>query len=291
MPTDFWAGWIVVLTVVSLAGVCWLVYSVYFTQGHDEPSPVWDESLSEGSNAAPMWWFWFIFALLIFSVIYLMLYPGLGSYKGVLNWSQGGRLAQSYETYDQKFSDVRSLLGDASIETLQANDSAMRSAQRVYERNCENCHGADALGQANLFPNLRDASWQWGGGELDISQTVSAGRVAAMPGWQPALGEEGVAQVAQYVIDMGAGAPVAADAPGRVKYQQFCVACHGADGAGNTALGSPSLVDPAWLYGGDLESIRQSIATGRSGIMPAFKDRLDTTQIRLLTAWLMAPAP
>jgi cytochrome c oxidase cbb3-type subunit 3 len=287
MPSDFWAGWIALITVISLGGMCWLIYSVYFTPGHDEPSPVWDENLSEGANPAPMWWFWFIFALLIFSVIYLMLYPGLGSYKGVLNWSQGGRLDQSYETYESKFGDVRSLVKDASIETLQTNTAAMQSAQRIYEEHCENCHGAEATGQADLFPDLRDAAWQWGGDETAIMQTLRGGRHAVMPGWQAALQDEGVDQVANYLFALGKGESVAADDPGQTKYQMFCAACHGVDGTGMAVLGGPNLVDDVWLYGGDMDAVRHSIAIGREGVMPAFGDRLDETQLRMLTAWLL----
>ena len=67
---------------------------------------------------------------------------------------------------------------------------------------------------------------------------------------------------------------------------QFCVACHGPAGAGNALLGAPSLVDDVALYGNDREAIRYSLVNGRYGEMPAFGERLDDTQIRLLVAWL-----
>ena len=94
MPTDFWAGWIIVLTAVSVLGFCWLVFSIYFSANREEQeeSPVWDETLTEGDNPAPMWWFWMTLAALVITVIYLMLYPGLGSFSGALKWSQHGRL-------------------------------------------------------------------------------------------------------------------------------------------------------------------------------------------------------
>ncbi len=77
MPNDFWSGWITIITVVSLVALAWLVYSIYFSyDGRDleeKKAPVWDDDLREGHNAPPMWWFWFLFAGMIFSVIYLML--------------------------------------------------------------------------------------------------------------------------------------------------------------------------------------------------------------------------
>jgi cytochrome c oxidase cbb3-type subunit 3 len=287
MPTDFWSGWIVALTVISLTVLAWLVYSVYFTKNGDEASPVWDGNLSEGSKPAPMWWFWLIFSLLIVSVIYLMLYPGLGSYSGALNWSLGGRLEQSYAKYTGQFDGVRQLLQNASIDTLRQNDSAMASAERIYKQNCAACHGLDARGQANMFPDLKDAVWQWGGGEAPLEHTLRHGRVAVMPGWQAAIGSEGVGRVAEYLSVLGT--PAAAGHPGNATYMQLCVACHGVDGGGNALLGGPSLVDEVWLYGDDPQSLRHSIGIGRTGIMPAFGQRLDDTQIRLLVAWLTQP--
>ena len=38
-----------------------------------------------------------------------------------------------------------------------------------------------------------------------------------------------------------------------------CAACHGADGKGNPALGAPNLTDSAWLYGGGIEDIAETI--------------------------------
>lgn len=287
MPSDFWGGWIAVITIVSFAGLAWLIFSAYFSgePGEEaEHSPVWDGNLREGSNPAPMWWFWMIFALMILSVIYLMLYPGLGSYKGALQWSQGGRLNESIAAYEAEFGGVRNLIAEAQLATLQADDHMMRSAQRVFDRNCAVCHGYDARGQAMQFPDLTDDEWQWGGSPAQIEQSIRAGRTAVMVGWQQVLGDDGVSNVADYVLQLGQ--PAANGHPGQAQYNQFCVACHLPDGSGNAVLGAPSLVDNVSLYGNDADTLRHTIAIGRNGIMPAFAARLDDTQIRLLVALL-----
>jgi len=290
MPSDFWSGWIAIITLVSLAGLAWVIFSVYSTtgDGHDEAEeegPVWDNNLREGSNPAPLWWFWLILSMMVLSVLYLMLYPGLGSYKGALQWSHGGRLDESIETYEREFGGVRSLIAEAKIETVQADDALMRSAQRVFDRNCAVCHGYEAQGQAALFPDLTDDDWQWGGDPNQIEQTIRGGRTAVMVGWRQVLGgDSGVKNVADYVRVLGSDD--AAGHAGQGQYNTFCIACHGADGAGNVLLGAPSLVDDIWLYGGSEEALLHSIAYGRSGEMPAFNERLDDTQIRLLLALL-----
>lgn len=287
LPTGFWSGWVIVLTCVSLATLTWLILSVYFAPGandHPEVEPVWDNDLKEGSSAPPLWWFWMILAALVFSLIYLMLYPGLGSYGGLLNWSQGKRIVESYERYDTSFQDIRADIASANLAEIQNDLDLMQAAERIFKRECSTCHGPDARGQAAMFPNLMDIDWQWGSSAEQIEQTIRGGRVANMLAWQSILGDDNVKQVAEYVADMGDSA--AASHPGQAVYQQNCMACHGADGSGNPLLGAPNLADNIWLYGGDLDTITASIASGRAGIMPAFGERLDDAQIKLLVAML-----
>ena len=292
MPSDFWSGWIIVITLTSLLGLAWIIFSIYSISAadHEEDSPVWDGNLREGSNPAPLWWFWLILSLMVISVVYLMLYPGLGSYQGALKWTQGGRLNDSMEIYDREFGGMRKLIAEAQLETLQADDSYMHSAQRIFDRNCAVCHGYDAKGQASIFPDLTDAEWQWGGSHAQIEQSIRNGRIAAMVGWSQILGgDEGVNRVASYVRALGTDA--ANGHPGQAQFNMFCVACHGPDGAGNVALGAPSLIDDIWLYGDSDAALYISIAEGRAGVMPAFDERLDETQLRLLIALLTKPTP
>ena len=131
---------------------------------------------------------------------------------------------------------------------------------------CTTCHGSDARG-ARGYPNLRDGDWIWGGTPESIKTTITNGRQAAMPAWEGALGgERGVDEVAQYVLSLSGRATISELADkGKAKYEIFCVACHGADGTGNTALGAPNLTDDTWLYGGSLTRISESIAKGRNG--------------------------
>ena len=258
LPTGFWSGWIIVLTLVSMAGVAWLTLSIYFSKDAEAQSdhePVWDTNLKEGSNAPPMWWFWMLFAAMIFSLIYLMLFPGLGSYEGMLNWSQGKRVTDSYENYDASFAAARQEIVDASLAEIQNDLALMDTAERIFQRECSACHGPDRLG-----------------------------RNATMIAWQQTLGDETTAAVAEYVSLMSEG--VDESHAGKASYDQNCVACHGANGEGNQLLGAPRLDDDIWLYGGDLDSIRETLANGRFGVMPGFGKRLDDFQIKLLVALL-----
>ncbi|MDC1436841.1 cytochrome-c oxidase, cbb3-type subunit III [Gammaproteobacteria bacterium] len=288
MPSDFWSGWIILLTVISFIGLGWLVLSVYFlpsSQNHDGEEPVWDNNLTEGSSSPPFWWFWLILFMMVFTVVYLMLYPGLGSFEGAFRWSQGGQLSEHTAEFEREYADIEAdILATPYIE-LTANNEAMNSAASIFSEHCSACHGAEAMGQANLFPNLIDDDWQWGGTAEQIEQTLRNGRLAVMISWQALLNDEGVDNVSAYVMSLS-GSPDA-DHPGKAQYDMFCIACHGPTGDGNPLLGAPRLNDDLWLYAGDLDSIKASIANGRSGQMPAFGDLLDDVQIRLLTAMLL----
>jgi len=287
LPSDFWSGWIAVITALSLAGLAWLVFSVYFSpRVHEDEPTVWDNTLSKGSNPAPMWWFWFIFLSMVFSVAYLMLYPGMGSYSGALKWSQGGRLGESYALYDYEFEDVRLQVLESPLASLQMDEQVMKSARGIFNRNCTACHGPEGEGQANMFPNLTDDTWQWGGDPSQIEQSIRSGRQAAMPGWEAVLDSKEIGQVANYIQSIPQSGDEDQNHPGQTLYQQFCRACHGLNGSGNPALGAPSLIKDDWLYGSSDADLIFTITKGRMGIMPSFEGRLDDVQLRMLVAWL-----
>ena len=289
LPSDFWGGWISVITIVSALGLAWLVYSVYFAKRSDADvaHQVWDESLREGTAAAPLWWFWLIVALLAISVVYLILYPGLGTYRGALRWSQGGRIAESAARYDAEFGAARAQIAAADVAQLRADASVLRSASSVFRNQCAACHGENAGGQANTFPNLTDREWQWGGQTAQLEQTITAGRQAVMPPWHAVLGDAGVSAVADYVISLSRVERGRIGlAEGKRLFGLYCTACHGADGGGNAALGAPPLNDGSWLYGGSTLDVRKSIALGRNGVMPSFAGRLEPAQIKMLVALL-----
>ncbi len=296
LPADFWSGWIVVLTVCSMGGLTWFVVSLYFGQDatdHAE-SPVWDETLTEGEHPAPMWWFWMTLCAMIFSVIYLMLYPGLGSFAGLLEWSQGHDIERSQIRYDENFAARRAALLDVPLAELRADERAMASARRVFREHWAACHGRDGKGQASAFPNLADAVWQWGAEPAQIEQSIVAGRVAVMPGWDDVVGSSGVRHLAAYVAELAENGADSADAPaaqGAVLFGTYCSACHGASGTGNVLLGAPNLTDPVWLYGAGEAELQHSIGIGRQGEMPALGERLDAVQVRLLVALLTGGNP
>jgi cytochrome c oxidase cbb3-type subunit III len=174
------------------------------------------------------------------------------------------------------------------VGELVDNAQAMTTARNLYLQNCAQCHGSDG-GGAKGFPNLANADWQWGGDAETVVTTITGGRIAAMPPWGQVLGEQGVAEVVAFVqslsgptTDANASLAVA----GQARFQTLCAACHGADGKGNPLLGAPNLTDDVWLYGGDAATLRQTIASGRNGQMPAWGEKLGEQRVKLLAAYV-----
>lgn len=283
----FWQTIVVALTIAGLMYLLFLGIMIFFAEEPVYHQVMWDETLEEGQAPVPSWWFWSGISAAIFAVLYMAFYPSFGNYTGLFdNAHNTERYIKSKANTEDKYYRKLEKLKQTDVVNLQFDADAMKLAGNTFAQYCASCHGDDAKGQTN-FPNLTDNAWIWGGTPEKITQSIADGRKATMPAWGVPLGVDGVDNVAKYVLSVAQnnyneGTHVA----GKAKYQLFCVACHGANLQGNPILNAPNLSDSAWIYGGDLASIKQSIAKGRNGVMPAHKDRLTSLQIKLLTAWL-----
>ncbi len=287
----FWSGWVMFLVVLNLGITLFLfVWSQRLkipTRSDGTTGHVWAHGvLREGVRRLPMWWVIFSAGMFVFGAVYLWLYPGFGAYKGKLGWTSIEEWQLDTHANEAKLAATLQPLSSLSVEQLAQNDTARALGQRLFLDNCAACHGSAAEGnQAIGAPNLVDGEWLHGEGTMMAS--ILDGRTGTMPGWEAALGHEGVKEVASYVLSLtGVKAPDDWIAAGKARYETICVACHGVDGRGNPALGAPDLTDNVWLYGNDFASVTASIAKGRSGVMPAWRDRLGVEQTRMIAAWL-----
>ena len=286
----FWSWWVAIPTVLGLVWCAWLAYSnaQAATDGEGESAEhVWDEDIRENNNPLPKWWLNLFYITVVFSFGYLILYPGLGSFQGILGWSELGQYQAELDDAEAKYAPLYENYASQSLEELNQNNEAMGTAGRLFSTNCSICHGADARGTAG-FPNLRDDKWLYGGSGEAVKLSITNGRNGIMPAWLPAVGEQGVAELTEYLLSLQKSpANPQLAAAGEEKFKIFCVACHGADATGNQALGAPDLTDDSWLYGSKSAAISESISKGRQGVMPAHKDLLNESQIHLLTAYVL----
>ena len=285
MMTTFWHWFVILGTMLSLAGVLWLLFANRTTQSNEKTGHSWD-GIEEYDNPLPMWWVWMFVGSVVFTLIYLAVYPGLGNFEGAIDWTSTDQHQSEVDRHDARFAELYASLASMSAAELAQSRPGMQVGRRIFINNCSTCHGVNGAG-APGFPNLADAQWIWGGSQADVERSILDGRNAQMPPWGPALGNAGVTNVANFVLALsGREHDAQKAAAGAPQYQTFCVSCHGPDGKGNALLGAPDLTNDIWLYGGDLVSIAETIRQGRNGMMPAHKDILGEQRSKIVATYV-----
>lgn len=286
--SGFWDFYIGLVTLASILA-CAVFLKTQSVRKAVEPGTtghVWDVDLDEGNHPMPRWWAWLFYLTIFFSLGYLVLYPGLGSYQGALGWSQIGQLEDETRAANAQFGPLYEKFAAQDIAAVAKDPSALAIGQKLFLNHCAQCHASDAGGSRG-FPSLTDRDWLWGGSPEAIKASITEGRTGVMPPMGAALGEQGVKDVAHYVLSLsGQANDSLRKARGEPLYKANCSACHGAEGKGNQALGAPDLTDRIWLHGSGEYAIAELIVKGRTNQMPANKDILTPQKIHLLTAYV-----
>jgi cytochrome c oxidase cbb3-type subunit III len=286
----FWSTYVAGLTLVSILACLLLIWvtarkkivsAADNTTGH-----VWDGDLREMNNPMPRWWVWLFVLTIVFSLLYLVAYPGLGSYPGELGWSTRDEYASEVEKTNREVAPLYAQFTARKPEELAGDPVAMGIGERLFMNNCAQCHGSDARGSKG-FPNLTDADWLHGGSPARINETITGGRHGAMPPMAAAVGTpDDVKNVANYVLSLSNSPNDSVRAQlGKTKFTA-CAACHGVDGKGNQAIGAPNLADDTWLHGYGELAIVAMINNGKTNDMPAQAGKLTEAQIHVLTGYV-----
>lgn len=314
--TTFWSLWIIVITVGTLVGCAILLtWCAKDKMGVEEGEDMGHEydGIRELNNPLPKWWTYLFVSTFVFAAVYLTLFPGLGSFKGVLNWQSSDQTVRTLEEskeaiaraqenkqlnqYAKELDDADAYFGEAfralahnadglrPIPEIAQDPEAIKVGQRLFLQNCSQCHGSDARGQTG-FPNLTDDAWLYGGEPAAIVATIMQGRIGQMPAWKDALGEQGVQEVVSYTLSLSGRKVNAREAEAGKARFVVCAACHGTDGKGNPAVGAPDLTDQDWLFGDSRAAVTETVMNGRSGVMPAWKDILGEDKVQLVAAYV-----
>ena len=287
--SGFWNMYVMVLVTLSIL-FCVFVLVSNMTKREKGPvelhGHVWDETLAEYNNPLPRWWMYLFWITIFFAVAYLAIYPGFGNknqHRG--QWAQyDAEMSQADEKYGPIFAKYREM----DVMAVAADPEANAMGKRLFLTYCAQCHGSAAQGNKG-FPNLTDDEWQWGGEPEAIRTTITEGRMGIMTPFGPALGADGVKDVANYVRSLSGLAHDSLRAQrGKDAFDTNCVACHGADATGNPLLGAPNLANKAWLYGSSEATIIETITHGRTNQMPAFGAFLGEDKVHLLTAYVLS---
>ena len=284
----FWSVYIGVISVASIiaCAVFLKMQSVRKEGEADTTGHIWDENLRELNNPLPRWWAWMFYLTVFFSLGYVVLYPGLGDFRGTLGWTQVGQLEEENREAATQFGPLYDKFAKLEVAALSKDPQALAIGQKLFLNHCAQCHASDAGGSRG-FPSLADRDWLWGGTPEAIKASITEGRRAVMPPFGPSLGAQGIKDVAHYVLSLsGSAHDSIRKARGEPTFKATCAACHGAEGKGNPALGAPNLTDRIWLHGAGEEAIIEQVTKGRQNQMPAHKDVLSAAKIHLLTAYV-----
>jgi cytochrome c oxidase cbb3-type subunit 3 len=317
--TTFWSWYVTILSLGTIFALTWLIFGTRKGQRQETTEETLGHSfdgIEEYDNPLPKWWFMLFLGTIVFALGYLVLYPGLGNFKGLLpgyeyldnkaktpfatdiqvsdgmrnaGWTGVHQWEKEMARADAQYGPLFAKYAAMPIEQVAQDEQALKMGGRLFASNCSVCHGSDAKG-AYGFPNLTDNDWLYGGEPETIKQTLLKGRQGMMPAQLAVIGEDGIRHVTGYVRSLsGLKNPDGIEvdlAAGQNIYAANCAVCHGADAKGQHSFGAPNLTDRIWLYGSSFAQIQQTLRHGRNGKMPAQEDFLGNDKVHLLAAYV-----
>jgi cytochrome c oxidase cbb3-type subunit 3 len=270
------------------------------TTGHE-----WD-GLKELNTPLPKWWLYVMYATIVFSAVWVVLYPAFPfkGATGITGWVAREAVTQEVAVANARMAPMMNRIREATPDQIAANPElrsfAMAGGRIAFANNCAGCHGAGGQGAPGGFPSLADDDWIWGGTHDAIRQTITHGiragesdeeRTSIMPRFvaDGVLTMAQAGDVAEHVLSLsGRSTDAAAAERGKALYADNCVACHGENGEGNRDVGAARLNDRVWLNGSDKAAIQRFIANPRMGVMPAWGRRLDQATVNMLAVYVHA---
>ncbi|WP_375229106.1 cytochrome-c oxidase, cbb3-type subunit III [Roseobacter sp. S98] len=268
------------------------------TTGHS-----WD-GIEEFDNPMPRWWLWTFYITIIWGIGYTIAYPAWplvsSATAGMLGYTTRGEVAAEIAAVEEANGPINARLAAAELTEVSAdaelNSYAVSAGAAVYRTWCTQCHGSGAAGAVG-YPNLLDNDWLWGGDIENIHATIAHGirneedddaRYSEMPAFGEILEEAEIAQVANFIMELSGATPADPNAAsaGVEVYADNCASCHGDEGLGNRDLGAPNLADAIWLYGGDYDTLVETVTYSRYGVMPPWTQRLSEAEIRAVALYV-----
>ena len=279
------------------------LHTGYLTTGHE-----WN-GIKELNTPVPRAVYFFLIIAAVYSVVYWILMPawpiGVTYTKGLLGLSDRHNVREEVKQASLSRDQWAKQIETGSYASIQANPQLMtivrQTGRTLFGDNCAACHGFDAKGGPG-FPNLTTSSWLWGGDPAAIEETIRVGINSAHPdsrvSQMPAFGHDqmipaaDVENVVAYVRTLSDPTAAKDAKPGQIEAGQKvfaanCAACHGDDGKGKTDTGAPNLTDKFWIYGGDRQSITNTVWNGRQGRMPTWDGRLSPLDRKILALYLL----
>ncbi|MEL6521874.1 MAG: cytochrome-c oxidase, cbb3-type subunit III [Pseudomonadota bacterium] len=258
------------------------------------------DGIEELNTPLPRWWLWTFYGTIVWGVVYTLLYPAwplvTGATAGLLGYSTRAEVAARIDEHAQRNAALVEALVAADLASLSPQDDLHRygtvRGEAVFRAHCSQCHGSGAAGAAG-FPNLLDNDWLWGGTVDEIAHSIRHGirnetdpdaHYSEMPAFGEMLERDEIELLVDYVAALSS--TEVAEGPATELYLDNCASCHGDNAQGDRDLGAPNLADAIWLYGGDPDSLTETITYARFGVMPAWGQRLSDADVRAVALYV-----
>jgi cytochrome c oxidase cbb3-type subunit 3 len=275
----------------------------YLTTGHE-----WN-GIKELNTPVPRAVYFFLLAAFLYSVVYWILMPawpvGVTYTKGLLGLDQRTTVQDTLKQAALDRSAWTKQIEAKSYQDIQADPALMtivrKTGRTLFGDNCAACHGFNAKGGIG-FPNLTTTSWLWGGDPESIAETIRVGINSSHPdsrtSQMPAFGHDQIIKPAEvdkvvaFMRSLSDPSTAKSAKPGDVEagkeiFAANCAACHGEDAKGKADMGAPNLTDKFWIYGGDTQTIINTVWNGRQGRMPTWEGRLTPLDRKILALYLV----
>ncbi|OEF94745.1 cytochrome c [Vibrio splendidus] len=285
--STFWNLWAVLLTLIFFILMVSVVVKYWRSNhkaDHDHTIGTFD-GIEEKDAPPPKLLFVSYAVAFLLSAGYLVLYPGLGEWEGLVDWEQSDdKLSSPSTTLNEQFSQT----SETTLQGLAAVPEIVNSGKILFQTHCAACHRDNAQGQKH-FPNLIDQEWLYGGSDEAVIHSIAKGRNGAMPGWSEIMRPDEVAKVSYYLASLNqrhTDVPEVKVKVGKELFVKYCSSCHADGSVANPAIGVPDLSDDIWLHGGSIEEIQHTINYGLNNLMPAFDEQLTENEILALGAYI-----
>jgi len=129
--SEFWSLWIIVLTAVTLVLVTWLLFVTRrMKQLNDDNTTGHNfDGIIEEDNPLPQWWLILFVITIVFGIGYLVVFPGLGNYQGLIAWSSASEHEESVNKVAERFSQSMDEFSLFSFDQLVGNEKAVRAGR------------------------------------------------------------------------------------------------------------------------------------------------------------------
>lgn len=155
------------------------------------------DGIVELDNALPPWWLYMFYGTIIFSIIYVIMFFGMGKFN------QQDELKAEYAVAAEKIEAYQKEHGaavDENTVVLVTDADKLADGKAIYEKNCVACHALN--GGGGVGPNFTDDYWIHGNSINEVFKVVKYGvPEKGMIPWEAQLNPEQMQNVSSYILN------------------------------------------------------------------------------------------